>query len=160
MILDTQILNQDYGTAIVSQLAENNIRYQVRNQLIEMSISFERNPGGDPVFGEAADIEEENVLLLILHGSDVIKWIEEDSLISTIRSHAEIYPDKKFSLLIYGLRKYLRGSNSKLSRVKIETELSRLQLHTRISHRLIEKPKSVGETIVHFGKSVAEIPMK
>lgn len=159
VVLDTQIVNQDYGAAIISQLADSNIRYQVRNQLIELSISFERNPG-DPVFGEPAMIEEETMLLLILHGYSVIKWIEEDTLISKIRSQAEIYPDKKFSLLIYGLRKYLRGNNSQLSRVGIETALSRLQLHTRFSHRLIEKPDAMAECIVQFAKSIAEIPIK
>lgn len=76
-------------------------------------------------------------------------------MIATIKSHADIYPDKKISLLIFGFRKYLR-SNTNLSRLKIETELTRLQLHTGVSHRLIEKPADLVDTIVHFGKSVQE----
>lgn len=81
--------------------------------------------------------------------------METATLIATIKSNADIYPDKKISLLVFGFRKYLKG-NTSLSRVKIETELTRLQLHTGISHRLIEKPTDLVDTIVHFGKSVQE----
>lgn len=121
--------------------------------MVPQMISFERkDPNGDR--------DEENLILLILKGSSVVSWIEQDILIPTIKEYAETYSDKKFSLLIFGFRKFLRGSNTKLSRVKIETELTRLQIHTKFSHRLIEKAEVLVETIVHFGKSVAEMPEK
>lgn len=153
MILDTQILNEDYGSNLTAKLSESELKYQVRNQLIPQSVSFERETAS----GES---DEEPVLLLILQGSEVVGWIETDVLIPTIKSYADIYPDKKISLFIYGFRKFLRGTNTRLSRVKIETELTRLQIHTKFSHRLIEKPTDLMDTIVHFSKSVAEIPIK
>lgn len=154
MILDTQILNEEYGTNLTATLADSGLKYEVRNQLVPQLISFERK---DP---DTEDIAEENVLLLILQGHDVVSWIEGDILIATIKSYADIYPDKKISLLIFAFRKFLRGSNTKLTRVKIETELTRLQIHTKFSHRLIEKPQDLMDTIVHFSKAVAEIPIK
>lgn len=153
IIIDTTILNEDYGANLTSVLAEHELRYQIRNQLIPRLISFERNDDS----GSRSDV---NVHLLILLGHDVVTWIEDDILIPTVKSYADTYPGEKISLLIFGFRKFLRGSNTKLSRLKIETELTRLQIHTKISHRLIEKPDVLLETIVHFGKAVAEIPAK
>lgn len=117
-----------------------------------MSISFERK--------SEENICEESVLLMILQGSDVISWMETGVLVSTIKSHADIYPDKKVSLFIFGFRKFLRHNNSRLSRVQIETEFTRLQLHTGISHRLIEKPVDLEDSIIHFARSVEELPSK
>lgn len=153
IIIDTTILNEDYGANLTTVLSEHGLRYQIRNQLIPRLISFERT-------GDSGSSSDENVLLLILMGHDVVSWIEDGILIPTIKSYADTYPDEKISLLIFGFRKFLRGSNTKLSRVRIETELTRLQVDTKISHRLIEKPDVLLETIVHFGKAVAEIPAK
>lgn len=116
-------------------------------------ISFER-------LDSSGVSDEENVFLLILKGHDVVSWIEDEILIAKVKSYADTYRGKKFSLLIFGFRKFLRGGNTKLSRVRIETELTRLQMHTRISHRLIEKADVLEDTIIHFGKAVAEIPAK
>lgn len=154
VVVDTQILNEEYGANITSALSEHQLKFHIRNQLIPQSISFERE-------SQHEDLSEEHILLVILKGSDVISWIESDTLLSTVKSYGDIYGDKKISLLIFGFRKFLRGNkHTKLSRLKIETELTRLQIHTSVSHRLIEKATDLVDTIIHFSKAALEIPVK
>lgn len=105
-------------------------------------------------------MDEENILLLILQGSDVIAWMEQDTLISTVKSFCDTYPEKNISLLIFGFRKFLRGGHSKMSRVQLETQLTKVQLYTKCSHRLIEKEDVLADTIVHFSKATLEWPVK
>lgn len=151
-MLDTQILNETFGTGIVTSVTDYELSYKVRNQLTPMTITFERIQGG------AQDVElvEEDTMLLIKSGAEVIRSIEDKILIPEIQSLQELHPDKKLSLLIVGLKKYCESAKPRLSRIDIERALTKLQLCTKTSHRLFESEKDVGLVVAQFGKSIAE----
>lgn len=136
----------------MTSLAEHEVQFEIRNHLTEGVVTFERQ--------QQNTMDEENYVLLLKRGAEIIQLIKDQALISSIQSVQEIYTNQKLSLIIYGLKAFCKSSSNSVSRMQIEKELTKLQIFTKCSHRLIETGRDVGLVISQFAKAVAEIPFK
>lgn len=90
---------------------------------------------------------------------DLNGYVKSNSLIDHITDIQTKYPNKKVTLLVYGVKEYCR-SNRNAGRLAIETVLTELQLFNQISYRLMDTAEDVGNVVMQFSKSIAEIPYK
>lgn len=82
----------------------------------------------------------------------------------TLKMHIEyiegLYPNKKITLLIHGIKDYCENMNKKnVGRLAFETALAECQIEG-ICSRLLETSEDIGNAIMQFTKSIAEIPYK
>lgn len=104
--------------------------------------------------------QDEDILLYIITASELNSYCISNGLIDHIKMISDIYPDKKLSLLIFGLKEYCRTNRANVGRFAFETALTELQLLHGISHRLLDTAEDVAQVFLQFSKSIAEKPYK
>lgn len=91
--------------------------------------------------------------------ADLNGYVKSNSLADHITDIQTKCPNKKVTLLVFGVKEYCR-SNRNAGRLTIETALTEVQLFNRVSHRLMDTAEDIGNVVMQFSKSVAEIPYK
>lgn len=104
--------------------------------------------------------QDENILLHIMTAEELNAYVTSKQLIYRIKNIESVYPDKKLSLMIFGLKEYCRLNRGNVGRFAIETALTELQLLHSISHRLLDTAEDVAQVFLQFTKSIAEKPLK
>lgn len=104
--------------------------------------------------------EEENELLHIMTGSELNSYILNDQLMNRIDVIRNRYPNKRLTLLVFGLKEFCRANRGNVGRLAFETSLTDLQISSNISHRLLNTSEDVAQVFLQFSKSIAEKPYK
>lgn len=98
-------------------------------------------------------------MLVVLTGSELNDLVKSDELMNHLKSIEVLYNNKQITLLIFGLKEFCRQRGN-VGRLAFETALTEIQLMANISHRLLDTADDLGNTVMQFSKSVAEIPYK
>lgn len=104
--------------------------------------------------------QDEDILLHIMTAAELNGYVKNNRLIDRIETIQSIYPDKKVSLMIFGLKDYCRLNRANVGRFAFENSLTELQLLHGISHRLLDTAEDVAQVFLQFTKSIAEKPYK
>lgn len=104
--------------------------------------------------------EDENILLHVMLAAELNSYVACNKLRNRIESIKNHYPNKKLSLIIFGLKDYCRNNRENAGRFNFETALTELQLMYNISHRLLDTTEDVAQVFLQFSKSIAEKPYK
>lgn len=103
--------------------------------------------------------EDEEQLLYVITAAELNGYVKSKQLSDHITDIQGKCPDKRVTLLVFGVKEFCR-SNRNAGRLAIETALTEVQLFNGISHRLLDTAEDVGNVVMQFSKSVAEIPYK
>lgn len=162
VVIDPILLNGSHGNLILDHLHENNLKSEVKTQIVPGVVSWQRMAYQSLMGDELRltdKIEEQDQILYFLMGEELIKLIKNGELVSTIKELKEIFPGKSVTLLIFGLKEYCRVYKD-VERKLIERSLTEVELYTGCSHRLLETSADLSSTIYQFSKAVAEEPYK
>lgn len=91
--------------------------------------------------------------------TDLNGYVKSNKLTEHITDVQSKCQGKQVTLLVFGVKEYCR-SNRNAGRLAIETALTEVQLFNQVSHRLMDTAEDVGNVVMQFSKSVAEIPYK
>lgn len=163
VVIDPVLLNGSHGNLILKQLHENNLKSEVKSQILPGVVSWQRTAYQSLMGDELRltdKIEDQDQILYFIMGEDLIKLIKNGKLVSTVREVKEFFPGKSVTLLIYGLKEYCRVFKDVVGRKLIERSLTEVELYTGCSHRLLETSADLSSTIYQFSKAVAEEPFK
>lgn len=103
--------------------------------------------------------QDEEHLLYVMTAAELNGYVKSCQLIDHIADIQSKCPDKQVALLVFGVKEYCRN-NRNAGRLAIETALTGVQLFNGTSHRLLDTAEDVGNVVMQFSKSVAEIPYK
>lgn len=92
--------------------------------------------------------------------ADLSSYVKSNKLIDHINDVQNKFSNKQLTLLVFGVKEYCRNNRNNAGRLAIETALTELQLFNQISHRMMDTAEDVGNVVMQFSKSVAEIPYK
>lgn len=87
----------------------------------------------------------------------------KDKLLDEFRNIKIILPGKRITLLVCGLKDYIRTNREAATAcepLKQQIHLTQLQLLFNVNHRLLDTSADLANTIMLFTKSVAEAPYK
>lgn len=104
--------------------------------------------------------QDEPFLLHVMTADELNVYVKNNQLIDRIKTIESTYPDKKLSLMIFGLKEYCRVNRASAGRFAFETALTELQLLHNVSHRHLDTAEDVSQVFLQFSKSIAEIPYK
>lgn len=104
--------------------------------------------------------EDEKHLLYLMTAAELNEAIKNENLSSLIQNIRTFFNEKQITLLIFGLKEFCRTKRNNVGRMAFEIALTETQLVSNISHRLLDTAEDVGQTVMQFSKSVAEIPYK
>lgn len=103
--------------------------------------------------------QDEEHLLYVMTAVDLNGYVKSNTLVDHITDVQNKCPNKQVALFVFGLKEFCRG-NRNAGRLAIETILTEVQLFNGISHRLMDTAEDVGNAVMQFSKSIAEIPYK
>lgn len=103
--------------------------------------------------------QDEEHLLYMMTAADLDGYVKSNKLTDHISSIQNKCPNKQVTLLVFGVKEYCRSSRN-AGRMNIETALTEVQLFNRVSHRMMDTAEDIGNVVMQFSKSVAEIPYK
>lgn len=104
--------------------------------------------------------QDENILLHIMTAAELNLYVSSNQLNNRIKEIESFYPDKRISVVIFGLREYCRTNRDNVGRFAFENALTELQLFHDISHRLLDTAEDIAQVFLQITKSVAEKPYK
>lgn len=87
-------------------------------------------------------------------------YVKENELLQRVKLIQCLYPNKQITLLVFGLKEFCRKNRSNVGRMAFERALTEIQLMANVSHRLLDTAEDIGNTVMQFSKSIAEIPYK
>lgn len=99
-------------------------------------------------------------MLVVVTGKELNNLIKANDLLNHLKSIEAIFDNKQITLLVFGLKEFCRQNPCNIGRLAFETALTEIQLLANISHRLLDTADDLGNTVMQFSKSVAEIPYK
>lgn len=111
VILDPMLLNGNHGNLILNQLLENNLKSEVRSQIVPGIISFERTVNQSLIGTELRltnKIEEQEQILYFMMGEELVTLIKTGKVVTTLKEVKENLPGKFVTLIIYGLKEFCR----------------------------------------------------
>lgn len=121
-----------------------------------------------------------------MNGNDFIQHVDSNTLITHIQTMKSVL-SKKICLVLYDLQNYLKyQKNQKINEIRnqisekeahttdrggfrdmptisskrIDYVLCELQMRTNCSHRLVDTSIELAQMVLHFTKSIAQIPHK
>lgn len=187
-IIDTELMKNAISSKIVNHLDTLPVRYDIRPQIKSNTVYWQRlaqqtfstNDNGVRAIRQFDLVlvlntlcvcfffqiqltdkwHDENLLLVILTGRELNDLVKNDELLNHLESTKIMFENKEITLLIIGLKEYCRQNAGNVGRQAFETALTEVQLLANISHRLLDTADDLGNTIMQFSKSVAEIPYK
>lgn len=82
----------------------------------------------------------------------------------TLAEHIEyiegLYPNKKVTIFVHGIKDYCKNMNPRnAGRLAFEMALAEMQMNG-VCSRLLETSEDIGNAVMQFTKSIAEIPYK
>lgn len=156
------------GTEITSTLAANHISYDILSKPYPNVISWQRKlPRNLCKNSKDEDLEltdkiiKENHILLLMSGEDLVRNVNQKTLLIEIKKVKNTFPsDFKLNLLVCGLKIYCSTNRGCVSRIETEFALTEIQLVSNSCHRLLESPDEVATIILQYTKAIAEGPYK
>lgn len=103
--------------------------------------------------------QDEKHVLYVMTAADLNDYVKSKSLATHIAAIQSQCAKKFLTLLVFGVKEFCR-TNHNAGRLAIETALTEIQLLNRVSHRLMDTAEDVGNVVMQFTKSIAEIPFK
>lgn len=92
--------------------------------------------------------------------AELNSYIQNKTLSDHINHIQNIYANKQLTIFIFGLKEYCRNNRTNVGRLAFETALTEIQLVNNVNHRLMDTAEDIGNTVMQFSKSIAEIPYK
>lgn len=104
---------------------------------------------------------DEDHLVRVMTAAELNGLVKRETLCEHIENLESLYPKKKILLLIHGIKDYCSNMNKRnVGRLAFETALAEVQLTKGVCARLLETSEDVGNAVMQFSKSIAEIPYK
>lgn len=163
VVIDPIFLNGFHGNLILNQLNENNIKSEVKTQIVPGVLTWQRTVFQSLMGDELRltdKIEDQDQILYFLMGEELINLIKTGKTVTTVKGVKDIFAGKSVTLIIYGLKEYCRVNKDGIGRKLIERSLTEVELYTGCNHRLLETAADLASTICQFTKAVAEEPFK
>ncbi|KFM64899.1 putative crossover junction endonuclease EME2, partial [Stegodyphus mimosarum] len=189
IIIDHNIMFEDGSQDIFCVLDENNLKYNIEENPINLSINWYRTvisiamENGQVVKEERDELE--NILVLLISNKDFVKMVyassqkerrntkEEPTLLEHITNTKSLFPMMDITCAIVGLGKYIRemkeNANVDIERKKVLKQVSKtsseevaieVQLQAFVNFIFLDSMKEFGETLFRFTKAIAEAPHK
>lgn len=111
VVIDPVLLNGTHGNLILNQLNENNLKSEVKSQIVPGVISWQRTVFQSLIGDELRltdKIEEQDQILYFIMGEELINLIKAGKTVTTVKEVKEIFPEKSVTLIVYGLKEYCR----------------------------------------------------
>ncbi|XP_043269900.1 crossover junction endonuclease EME1 [Venturia canescens] len=124
--------------------------------------------------------QDENQILVIWTSDETVQKIKDETFIPSATSIATMFPEKKMSLIIYGMDDYFERSKKskkqksdknnhkrensttdpKISDDDVELCLAEVQLTVGCNSTRVETPQELAMLVYRYTKAIAEIPFK
>lgn len=89
-------------------------------------------------------------------GSELVAFVSNNALTHQITEIKRHYPNKKITLLVFGIKDMARRNKQAVNRHAVELALTELQLLHGISHRHLDTSEDVAQVFLQFSKSIGE----
>uniref|UniRef100_A0A182MV76 ERCC4 domain-containing protein n=1 Tax=Anopheles culicifacies TaxID=139723 RepID=A0A182MV76_9DIPT len=162
VVIDPDFLQNPHGAGVLSKLAELGCKYELTPQPVPCTITFYRTlaakiTSDGAIAGKTID---EPFVVYLLKGGDFVAHVRNRQLLATVRRVKDQLPNRRMTLLIFGLVSYCRVHRNCVGRRETEQALTEVQLFEDISHQLLETDEQVANFIVQLARSIAEQPYK
>uniref|UniRef100_A0A182W2M3 ERCC4 domain-containing protein n=1 Tax=Anopheles minimus TaxID=112268 RepID=A0A182W2M3_9DIPT len=160
--IDPDFLQDPHGARVLSKLAELGCKYELTPQPVSSTITFYRTVANKltPDGAMAGKPIDEPFAVYLLNGGDFVAYVRNRRLLATVRSVKEQLPNRRLSLLVFGLVSYCRVHRNCVGRRETEQALTEVQLFEDISHQLLETDEQVANFVAQLARSIAEQPYK
>ncbi|XP_055925424.1 crossover junction endonuclease EME1-like [Argiope bruennichi] len=189
ILIDQSIIFENESEDIYFALDESNIRYNIEENPINMSVIWYRTTVDVTVEnGEVIKLEKEqleNVLVLVIPSENFIKMVyaymqkskgkmaNELTLVDYITNIKIAFPQMDITCTVVGLDKYQRSvkENDKcdiemkkmvrqVSKTIIEEATTEVQIQAFVNFNFLNTMRELGEMFVRFSKAIAEAPQR
>ncbi|XP_035207718.1 crossover junction endonuclease EME1-like [Stegodyphus dumicola] len=189
IIVDHNIIFEDGSQDAFCVLDENNLKYSIEENPINLSIKWYRTvisitmENGQVVKEERDELE--NILVLLISNKDFVQMVyassqkvrrntkEEPTLLEHITNIKSLFPMMDITCAIVGLGKYIRemkeNANIDIERKRVLKQVSKtaseevateVQLQAFVNFIFLDSMKEFGDTLFRFTKAIAEAPLK
>lgn len=100
--------------------------------------------------------DDEDILLHYMTASELVAFVSNNALSQRISDIKKHYPNKKITLLVFGMKDLARAKKQSVNRHAVEMALTELQLLDGISHRHLDTSEDVAQVFLQFSKSIGE----
>ncbi|XP_053659200.1 crossover junction endonuclease EME1 [Anopheles marshallii] len=162
VVIDPDFLKDPHGTQVLSQLSELGCKYELTPQPVSSTITFYRTITAKltPDGAISGNTIHEPFAVYLLNGGDFVTAVRNHQLLGMVRSVKEQLPNRRLSLIVFGLVSYCRVHRGSVGRRETEHALTELQLFEDISHQLLETAEQVANFVSQLARSIAELPYK
>lgn len=157
-IIDPNVLSHRFGTQVLAQLNALSVTVVVESQSVSGTVHWKRTVqqeliGIDGQLSISDQEIDEHFVLLVWQATELTDAIRNEQLLDRIEAVQLKYsPRKTITLLVCG--------PTQTNDIALQTHLTELQLFANVNYRFIETAADLANTILHYTKSVAEIPYK
>ncbi|XP_050070609.1 crossover junction endonuclease EME1 [Anopheles maculipalpis] len=162
VVIDPDFLEAPHGAQVLSKLTELGCRYELTPQPVPCTITFYRTMAAKlTADGALSDTKfDEPFAVHLLDGGTFVTSVRNRQLLATVRSVKEQLPNRRLSLVVFGLVSYCRVHRGCVGRRETEQALTEVQLFEDTSHQLLETDEQVANFVAQLSRSIAERPYK
>lgn len=88
--------------------------------------------------------------------SELVTFVSTNNLPHRINEIKSYYLGKKITLLVFGLKEFIRINKRAVDRHAIEMALTELQIMNGVCHRHLDTSADVAQVFLQFSKSIGE----
>ncbi|XP_035904148.1 crossover junction endonuclease EME1 [Anopheles stephensi] len=162
VVIDPGFLREPHGAQVLSKLTELGCKYELTPQPVPCTLTFYRTmvaklTSDGAMSGTKSD---EPFAVCLLDGGAFVASVRNQQLLATVRSVKEQLPNRRLSLIVFGLVSYCRVHRGCVGRRETEQALTEVQLCEDTSHQLLETAEQVASFVAQLARSIAERPYK
>ncbi|XP_049287252.1 crossover junction endonuclease EME1 [Anopheles funestus] len=162
VVIDPDFLKDPHGAQVLSKLTEQGFKYELKPQPVPSTVTFYRTLSAKLTSDGAMSEKtiDEPFAVYLLNGGEFIAYVRNHQLLAAVRSVKEQLPNRRLSLLVFGLVSYCRVHRGSVGRRETEQALTEVQLFEDTSHQLLETGEQVANFVAQLARSIAELPYK
>uniref|UniRef100_A0A182SGE6 ERCC4 domain-containing protein n=1 Tax=Anopheles maculatus TaxID=74869 RepID=A0A182SGE6_9DIPT len=162
VVIDPAFLKEPHGAQVLSKLTELGCKYELTPQPVSCTITFYRTmaPKLTSAGGMSDGKIDEPFAIHLLAGDQFVASVRNHQLLATVRNVKQQLPNRRLSLVVFGLVSYCRVHRGCVGRRETEQALTEVQLWEDTSHQLLESDEQVASFVAQLARSIAERPYK
>ncbi|XP_052899636.1 crossover junction endonuclease EME1 [Anopheles moucheti] len=162
VVIDPDFLKDPQGTQVLPKLTELGCKYDLAPQPVASTITFYRTVAAKltPDGAVSGNTIQEPFAVYLLNGGDFVAAVRNHQLLGMMRSVKEQLPNRRLSLIVFGLVSHCRVHRGCVGRRETEHSLTEVQLFEDVSHQLLETAEQVANFVAQLARSIAELPYK
>ncbi|PRD36574.1 UNVERIFIED_CONTAM: eme2 [Trichonephila clavipes] len=189
ILIDQSVIFENESEDIFCALDESNLRYNIEENSVNMSITWCRTIVDVTVENnQVIKMEKEqmeNILVLVITKENFTKMVHaflqkskgnlanETTLLDHITNIKSVFPHMDITCVVVGLDKYLRSIKEnemcntdlkkmarQVSKIAIEEATIEVQIQTFVNFNFLSTMRELGELLARFSKAIAEAPQR